>query len=126
MKKITIKFIHPYPPYNRGESATFYEKEANRLTDRGFAVYVGGDAKLETQADRLKALRGAQTQAIRTAPQNQAIQGPSEATQSPQPSRTAPNKQSIETKGKPATAKTQGGKNKGPRGRSNSKSNKTR
>jgi len=70
MKKITVKFIEIYPPYNKGEVATFFEREATRLIDRGFAVYEGGDVKRENQADRLKALRGA--------PETRHIPGPAE------------------------------------------------
>ena len=68
MNKITVKFIEQYPPYNKGEVATFFEREANRLIDRGFAVYEGGDEKRESQADRLKALR--------VAPMTRHIPGP--------------------------------------------------
>lgn len=83
MKKITIKFIHPYPPYSVGEEATFFEKEANRLLDRGFAMYLSGKPEVETQADRLKALRGVQTRHI---------PGPEE-TKAPQAPQTGPKEQ---------------------------------
>lgn len=70
MKRITVQFTETYPPYAIGEKATFFEREANRLIDRGFAMYAGGDEKRETQADRLKALRGA--------PETRHIPGPAE------------------------------------------------
>lgn len=68
MKKITVKFIESYPPYMKGETATFFEREASRLCDRGFAMYVGGDEQRDDAASRLRALRGA--------PEDRAVHGP--------------------------------------------------
>lgn len=77
MEKISVKFIKVYPPYMVGEVATFFSAQANRLIDRGFAVYAGGDNARETAADRLKALRGA--------PNDRAIHGPAATKHIPGP-----------------------------------------
>lgn len=76
MKKITIKFIENYSPYLKGESATFFEREANRLIDRGFAIYASGDAERETAADRLKALHETESKNIPGPAMTRHIPGP--------------------------------------------------
>ena len=57
MEKITIQFIKAYPPYNKGETATFFERQATRLIDNGFAIYQEGDNKKDTAADKLRELK---------------------------------------------------------------------
>jgi hypothetical protein len=115
MKKVTIKFILPYPPYSVGEEATFFEKEANRLLDRGFAMYLSGKPEVETQADRLKALRGVQTKHIPSAPETRHIPGPEETKDAPQGPQTSENgpDETITAPAPKLTGKRKGsGKNK--------------
>lgn len=57
MEKITIKFIKAYPPYNQGETATFFERQATRLIDHGFAIYQEGNNQKDTAADKLRELK---------------------------------------------------------------------
>lgn len=97
MKKITIKFIESYPPYSKGETATFFEREANRLTDRGFAMYAGGDPSRDNQADRLRSLRGAPhtrhipaPEATRHIPGPDAVKGPEKGPDAPEGTSSAP------------------------------------
>jgi hypothetical protein len=122
MKKITIKFIHPYPPYNVGDIATFFEREADRLTDRGFAMYVSGKPEVESQADRLKALRGVGTKHVPVPPQTRHIPGPEEtkkddAPQGPQTSAKPETSSDTAPKVNRRSQVEGAGKNKASRGR---------
>lgn len=117
MKKITVQFIENYPPYQKGDTATFFEREATRLTDRGFAVYVGGDDKRESQADRLRALRGA--------PAAKEIPGPAETRHIPGPAETRdqkPDATKSHVEGNRAP-KVEGGAKKGTSGRGKGRGN---
>jgi D-alanyl-D-alanine carboxypeptidase len=79
MIQITIKFIEAYPPYNKGETATFFEREANRLIDRGFAMYEGGDRSKETAADKLRELKNrSEVKSIPGPAETRHIPGPEE------------------------------------------------
>lgn len=113
MMQIKVQFLTAYPPYAKGEFATFPEREANRLIDRGFAMYAGGDQARETAADRLKA--------IRQAPRTMAIPGPAPVspeapspvkieTKATTPAPRAPRASSVEGKGKntPSKPRTRG------------------
>lgn len=127
MKKITVKFIHPYPPYQVGDIATFNEREASRLTDRGFAMYMGGDDKRDDDASRLRALRNSPAgKAILGPAETRHIPGPEETKtpEAPQGPASAPESQKVaKTASTPRTrSKVEGsGKKKGSKGKGGSK-----
>lgn len=45
--KTRVKFIHPYPPFNRGEVALFPEARAKELVTLGFAMAIAEEPKEE-------------------------------------------------------------------------------
>ncbi|HOB89783.1 MAG TPA: hypothetical protein PKG74_00420 [Candidatus Colwellbacteria bacterium] len=84
MNRITIKFLVDYTPYKTGEIATFFEREANRLIDRGFAMkYVAPGQPADSAAEKLKALSNTSTRSIPAAPETKVIPGP-EKTKAPE------------------------------------------
>lgn len=83
MKRITVKFLVDYSPYSTGEVATFFEREANRLIDRGFAcVHDLGEKSQNSAADRLKNLA--------RPPQTRHIPGPENTRDQKGPENTPP------------------------------------
>lgn len=81
MQRITVKFLYHHSPYIKGETATFFEREANRLIDRGIAMYAAGDRSREDTAAKLRAIRGesVETRHVPGPENTQAVEGPGEA-----------------------------------------------
>lgn len=75
MNRITIKFIHDHSPYIKGDVATFFEKEANRLIDRGLAMIYGSETRRAKDAAALKNVPGAPETRHIPGPDNTRIPG---------------------------------------------------